>query len=93
MFITHSDLIICSLLVLSQIEKKDLAWERWYDLNATEIGEVIKQPKLGRVVHRFVHNFPRLELNAHVQPITRSVVKIDLTITPDFQWDVSPSNP
>ena len=38
---------------------------------------------------RFIHNFPRLELSAHVQPITRSVLKIDLTITPDFKWDVS----
>lgn len=30
---------------------------------------------------------PRLELAAHVQPITRSVLKVDLTITPDFQWE------
>ncbi len=37
--------------------------------------------------HKYVHMFPRLELSAHVQPITRSVLKIDLTITPDFQWD------
>ena len=42
---------------------------------------------------RFIHNFPRLELSAHVQPITRSVLKIDLTITPDFTWDVSSSHP
>ena len=32
-----------------------------------------------------IHQFPRLELSAHVQPITRSVLKVDLTITPDFQ--------
>lgn len=35
-----------------------------------------------------MHQFPRLELAAHVQPITRTVLKVDLTITPDFQWDV-----
>lgn len=39
-------------------------------------------------VHKLVHQFPRLELAAHVQPITRTVLKVDLTITPDFQWDV-----
>ena len=38
---------------------------------------------------RFIHEFPRLELTAHVQPITRSVLKIDLSITPDFKWNVS----
>ena len=30
---------------------------------------------------------PRVELAAQVQPVTRSVLRIDLTITPDFQWD------
>jgi hypothetical protein len=40
---------------------------------------------MGKTVHRLVHQFPRLELSAHVQPITRTVLKVDLTITPDFQ--------
>jgi len=34
-----------------------------------------------------VHQFPRLELAATVQPITRSVLRVDLTVTSDFQWD------
>jgi pre-mRNA-splicing helicase BRR2 len=34
-----------------------------------------------------VHQFPRLELAAHVQPLTRSLLRIDLTISPDFAWD------
>jgi pre-mRNA-splicing helicase BRR2 len=37
--------------------------------------------------HKFVHQFPRLELAAHVQPLTRSLLRIDLTISPDFAWD------
>ncbi|CAK0763687.1 DExH-box ATP-dependent RNA helicase DExH12 [Coccomyxa viridis] len=73
--------------VLERIEKKELAWERYYDLSAQELGELIRLPKMGKTLHRFVHQFPRLELGAHVQPITRSVLKMDLTITPDFQWD------
>jgi pre-mRNA-splicing helicase BRR2 len=61
--------------VLTRIEKKELAWERYYDLSAQELGELIRLPKMGKLVHRFVHQFPRLELAAHVQPITRSVLK------------------
>ena len=34
---------------------------------------------------RLIHQFPRVELSAHVQPITRTVLKVDLTVTPDFQ--------
>jgi pre-mRNA-splicing helicase BRR2 len=54
---------------------------------STALGELIGEPKAGRLVHRLVHQFPKLELQAHVQPITRSLLRIDLTITPDFQWD------
>ena len=36
---------------------------------------------------RYVHHFPKLELSVHVQPITRSTLKVELTIAPDFQWD------
>ena len=42
---------------------------------------------MGKMIHRFVHQFPRLDLSAHVQPITRTVLRVELTITPDFQFD------
>ncbi|KAL8139875.1 hypothetical protein V2J09_005896 [Rumex salicifolius] len=73
--------------LLNQLEKKDLAWDRYYDLSSQEIGELIRQPKMGRTLHKFIHQFPKLNLAAHVQPITRSVLRVELTITPDFQWD------
>lgn len=33
------------------------------------------------------NSLARVELAAHVQPITRTCLKIDLTITPDFAWE------
>ncbi|XP_057777180.1 DExH-box ATP-dependent RNA helicase DExH12-like [Salvia miltiorrhiza] len=73
--------------ILMKLEKKDLSWERYYDLSSQEIGELVRFPKMGRTLHRCIHQFPKLNLVAHVQPITRSVLKVELTITPDFQWD------
>ena len=73
--------------ILIKVERKELPWERWYDLSSQDIGELIRFPKMGKTLHRLIHQFPRLELAAHVQPITRSLIKVDLTITPDFQWD------
>ena len=58
-----------------------------YDLSAQEIGELIRFPKMGKSIHKFVHQFPKLDLSTHVQPITRTVLKVELTITPYFQWD------
>lgn len=73
--------------ILMKLEKKDLAWERYYDLSSQEIGELIRYPKMGRTVHKCIHQLPKVNLAAHVQPITRAILGFELTITPDFQWD------
>ena len=62
--------------VIKKIEKKDFPWERFYDLGHNEIGELIHAPKMGRVVHKFVHQFPKIDLSTHIQPITRLVFSI-----------------
>ncbi|CAH1975270.1 unnamed protein product [Acanthoscelides obtectus] len=73
--------------IVKKIEKKNFPWERLYDLGPNEIGELIRVPKLGKTIHKYVHQFPKLELSTHIQPITRSMLKVELTITPDFQWE------
>ncbi|XP_014118096.1 PREDICTED: U5 small nuclear ribonucleoprotein 200 kDa helicase, partial [Pseudopodoces humilis] len=76
--------------VVKKIEKKNFPFERLYDLNHNEIGELIRMPKMGKTIHKYVHLFPKLELSVHLQPITRSTLKVELTIAPDFQWDEKP---
>ncbi|KAI7862372.1 Sec63 Brl domain-containing protein [Spinellus fusiger] len=73
--------------IVKRLERKEFPWERYFDLNPQELGELVGQPKAGRQLHKFIHQFPRLDIQAHVQPVTRSLLKIELTITPDFQWD------
>uniref|UniRef100_A0A3Q2D8B3 U5 small nuclear ribonucleoprotein 200 kDa helicase n=1 Tax=Cyprinodon variegatus TaxID=28743 RepID=A0A3Q2D8B3_CYPVA len=73
--------------VVKKIEKKNFPFERLYDLNHNEIGELIRMPKMGKTIHKYVHQFPKLDLAVHIQPITRSTLKVELTITPDFQWE------
>ncbi|KAF7968038.1 hypothetical protein HWV62_32144 [Athelia sp. TMB] len=73
--------------VVRKAEGKQFPWYRYFDLSPPEIGELIGIPNAGRLVHRLVHNFPKLQLQAQVQPITRSLLRIDLSIVPDFRWD------
>ncbi|XP_026402952.1 DExH-box ATP-dependent RNA helicase DExH12-like [Papaver somniferum] len=73
--------------LLTKLERKELAWDRYYDLTSTEIGELIRQQKVGKMLHKYIHQFPKLNLAAHVQPITRTVLRVELTITPDFMWE------
>ena len=72
---------------LMKLEEKDLAWHRYYDLSSQEIGELIRIPKMGRKLHKLIHQFPNLKLAAYVQPITHTVLRVELTITADFQWE------
>ena len=73
--------------IIKRLEKKEFSWDRYYDLNPQELGELAHLPKAGKLIYKYVHQFPKLELEAHVQPITRSLLRIELTITPDFQFD------
>lgn len=74
--------------IIRKAESKQFPWYRYYDLQAEEVGELLgAQLNVGRLVYRLVHHFPKLSLSAHVQPITRSLLRIDLTILPDFHWD------
>ncbi|KAI8793415.1 U5 small nuclear ribonucleoprotein 200 kDa helicase [Biomphalaria glabrata] len=73
--------------VIKKIEKKNFPFDRLYDLNHNEIGELLRLPKMGKPIHKYIRQFPRLELSVHIQPITRSTLKVELTITPDFQWE------
>lgn len=73
--------------VLKQLERKGLTIERLYPLDAHQIGTALDNPGIRKQVHTMVRKFPRLDLSATVQPITRSLLRVDLTITPDFTYD------
>lgn len=77
----------CSADIIKRAERKDFPWYRFFDLEPQELGELMGNPKLGKTIHKYVHQFPKLELQALVQPITRTMLRIELTITPDFIWD------
>ncbi|CAG9313946.1 unnamed protein product [Blepharisma stoltei] len=74
--------------ILRKLEKKEgLMWEHFYDLTASQIGELLKMPGKGNQVHSLVHMLPKLKLEPYIQPITRSCLRIELIITKDFQWE------
>ncbi|KAG6830759.1 hypothetical protein H0H92_014840 [Tricholoma furcatifolium] len=50
--------------VMRKAEGKQLPWFRYFDLEAAGIPELIGIPNAGRLVHRLVHNFPKLQLQA-----------------------------
>ena len=57
--------------IVRKLEKKGFPWERLFDLGPNEIGELVRVPKMGKNLHKFIHQFPKLELGTHIQPVTR----------------------
>ena len=77
----------CSRDVIQKAEKIDVPWTSYFDLDPPRMGELLGMPKAGKQVCSLVKKFPRLDVQVHVQPITRSMLRIELTITPNFEWD------
>ncbi|PWY89330.1 Sec63-domain-containing protein [Aspergillus heteromorphus CBS 117.55] len=77
----------CPRDILQKSERIDVPWGSYFDLDPPRMGELLGMPKAGRVVCDLVSKFPRLEVQAQVQPVTRSMLRVELTITPNFVWD------
>ena len=77
----------CPRDILQKAERIDVPWSSYFDLDPPRLGELLGMPKAGRTVYGLVKKFPRLEVQAQVQPMTRSMLRVDLTITPNFEWD------
>ena len=77
----------CPRNILSKAEKIDVPWSSYFDLDAPRMGELLGMPREGKTVCKLVGQFPRLDVQAQVQPITRSMLRVELTIAPNFEWE------
>ncbi|PSN63487.1 Sec63-domain-containing protein [Corynespora cassiicola Philippines] len=77
----------CPKEIVQKAERIDVRWSSYFGLDPPSMGELLGMPKAGRTVCQLVQKFPRLELEATPRPLTRSMLRIELTIRPDFVWD------
>jgi pre-mRNA-splicing helicase BRR2 len=76
-------------VVARKLERKsDIEWARFVDLSISDLGELVGVPKMGKILHELVHKFPRLDISAVIQPITRSMLRIELTLVSAFEFDI-----
>lgn len=77
----------CSSEIIKKAERIDVPWSSYFDLDPPRMGELLGMQRQGRQVCAMVAKFPRLEMSAQVQPVTRSMLRVELTLTPKFEWD------
>ena len=78
---------MCPKDIIQKAERIDVPWSSYFDIDPPRMGELLGVPKAGRTVCDLVSKFPRLEVQAQVQPVTRSMLRVELAITPNFTWD------
>lgn len=46
--------------VIRKLERKDVSWDRFYDLEPADVGDLVRNQKHGKNLYKLVHQLPRL---------------------------------
>jgi activating signal cointegrator complex subunit 3 len=72
--------------IIEKIQEYGFDLMQLKEMKADEIGAALRHPSAGSKVLSAIANIPTIDMDATVVPITRTVVRIHLKITPDFKW-------
>ncbi|KAJ1427305.1 Sec63 Brl domain-containing protein, partial [Ochromonadaceae sp. CCMP2298] len=72
--------------VVQRIEDTRATPDILRDMGAREIGQLVHNQKMGGKVLELVNHLPYLSVETFIQPITRGILRLVLTLRVDFQW-------
>lgn len=73
--------------VTKQLEKKRPTMTLLQEMSASEIGSLVHNSRMGLVITSLVASFPSVSLSVDIQPITRSILRVKITLTANFTWN------
>ncbi|TGZ82009.1 putative pre-mRNA splicing helicase [Ascodesmis nigricans] len=74
-------------LVTKAEKAANFSWSSFFSMDVPHLSQFFGNPKAGRLAHDLIERFPRLSVQAQVQPVTKSMLRVELAITPEFVWD------
>jgi activating signal cointegrator complex subunit 3 len=72
--------------ILQKLDEKQLTPDRLLEMDAKDIGIMIHNARFGKEIKTYASYIPLLHIESQIQPITRTVLRIKLTITAGFKW-------
>ena len=76
--------------LVNKLEEAGLYLDRLVDLDASgdigAIDRIARHPRAGHAVRDALRAFPRVAIDCEIQPITRTVLRVSLNLTPEFEW-------
>ena len=73
--------------VARKIERKGLSNEELALLSPQDIGEIIRNQRMGSTIHKLLSNLPKIEATAYLQPLTRSTLLVKVDVAAQFEYD------
>uniref|UniRef100_A0A1B6L435 U5 small nuclear ribonucleoprotein 200 kDa helicase n=1 Tax=Graphocephala atropunctata TaxID=36148 RepID=A0A1B6L435_9HEMI len=74
--------------IIDKIEhQKNLSVHKLREMDSKTVGLLLRHPRMGELVKRCAHEFPLVDVQSSLHPITRTILRIRLTITADFKWN------
>lgn len=72
--------------IIEKVETLGFDMLQLKEMKADELGAALRHPSAGPKILSALSNIPAIDLDATLVPITRTVVRIQLSITPAFKW-------
>ncbi len=57
------------------------------DMDHSEVGQLAHAFKEGKKIQKFARYLPNIEIECDVQPVTKSILRFSVTLTPAFSWN------
>ena len=80
--------------MLKKLDNKPIAFDRYFEMSAGDLEELVSGKgeqvrNIGKKLERMIHQIPRLQAEAIILPITRSMLSVELALHADFNYDVA----
>ena len=72
--------------MIHKLESRNFTIDKIRELDAKEVGHLLHHPKAGFEVKKAAFEIPILEIEASIQPITRTVLRVRLNLTANFRY-------
>ena len=71
--------------IVTKLESRNFTIDKLRELEAKEVGALIHHHRAGHEVKKAAFEIPIIEIEANIQPITRTVLRVRLSIYPKFK--------
>lgn len=75
------------LTVIETIENHNMNIQDLKEMDVKDLGHLIRNHRTASYLKRCINNFPLIEVDSTLHPITRGVLRVKLFITPKFVWN------